>query len=71
MDRCSYAKRLLISAKFKSRSEEKSKSSQFVAFNTHSWPRREVSQLPDAATDELGKLVTQKLKCGGILGTCS
>ena len=55
---------------FKSHSEDTSKSPQFVAFNTHSWPRREVVQLPDAAPDQLGNLVTQKLKCGGILGTC-
>ena len=64
-------KRFYFFKNFKSRSEDTSKSIQFVAFNTHSWPRREVVQLPDAAPDQLGNLVTQKLKCGGILGTCS
>ncbi|CAB4009135.1 alpha-mannosidase 2C1-like [Paramuricea clavata] len=48
----------------KSCSENISKTSQLIAFNTHCWPRRAVVQLPDAIPE---KLVTQKLKCGGTL----
>jgi hypothetical protein len=50
---------------FKSCSENISKTSQLIAFNTHCWPRRAVVQLPDAVPE---KLVMQKLKCGGTLG---
>jgi hypothetical protein len=53
---------------FKSGSEDNSKTSQFIAFNTHGWPRREVVQLPNADFGQLEKLVTQKLNCGGTLG---
>jgi hypothetical protein len=53
---------------FKPGSEDNSKTSQFIVFNTHGWPRREVVQLPNADFGQLEKLVTQILNCGGTLG---
>lgn len=60
-----FASNMRIVFNFKSCSENISKTSLLIAFNTHCWPRRAVVQLPDAVPE---KLVTQKLKCGGTLG---
>jgi hypothetical protein len=59
----------LYSCMFKSCSKDIPQTSPIVAFNTHCWPRREVVKLPDADYDPLQNFVTQKLKCGGTLGT--